>query len=90
MFDQSTRTVVLTGNAVLEEGSNQVNGDKIVVYPDESRMEVLGENRRVKVILFPGQGGLAQNPKETASPPSSATPAPSPRAEHSPADSPKP
>jgi lipopolysaccharide export system protein LptA len=59
VFDQGSRTVVLTGNAVLEEGSNQVNGDRIVVHPDDSRMEVLGENRRVKVILFPGQGPLA-------------------------------
>ncbi len=53
-FDQTTRTMVLTGDAVLEEGSNQVNGDKIVVHPDDSRMEVIGQNRRVKVVLFPG------------------------------------
>ena len=59
VFAQGSRTVVLTGNAVLEEGSNQVSGDRIVVHPDDSRMEVLGENRRVKVILFPGQGPLA-------------------------------
>jgi len=70
-FDQGSRTVVLTGNAVLEEGSNQVNGDRIIVHPDESRMEVLGENRRVKVILFPGQqGASAGGPpgKETTKP----------------------
>jgi lipopolysaccharide export system protein LptA len=73
VFDQTTRTVVLTGNAVLEEGSNQVNGDRIVVHPDDSRMEVLGENRRVKVILFPGQGSLASE-KRDASGPKSATP----------------
>jgi lipopolysaccharide export system protein LptA len=64
VFDQSTRTVVLTGNAMLEEGSNQVNGDKIVVHPDEARMEVISENRRVKVILFPGQGQLAGGPAD--------------------------
>jgi lipopolysaccharide export system protein LptA len=70
VFDQASRTMVLTGNAVLEEGSNQVNGDRIVVHPDESRMEVLGENRRVKVILFPGQGPLASGTpgKEQPSP----------------------
>lgn len=62
VFDQSRRTLVLTGNAVLEEGSNQVHGDTIIVYPDESRMEVKGENRRVKVILFPGQGPLGKTP----------------------------
>lgn len=61
VFDQSNRTLVLSGDAVLEEGANQVNGDQIVVHPDDSRMEVLGQNRRVKVILFPGQGPLAQD-----------------------------
>jgi lipopolysaccharide export system protein LptA len=78
VFDQTTRTVVLTGNAVLEEGSNQVNGDKIVVHPDESRMEVISENRRVKVILFPGQGQLAGGPadKATANPTGAPTPQP--------------
>lgn len=83
VFDQSTRTVVLTGDAVLEEGSNQVSGDKIVVHPDDSRMEVLGQNRRVKVVLFPGQGPLAQDgsgkqpaptPKPGAPPAAAATP----------------
>ena len=57
VFDQSKRVVVLTGNAVLEQGTNQVNGDKIVVHPDDSKMEVIGENRRVKVVLFPGGEG---------------------------------
>jgi lipopolysaccharide export system protein LptA len=78
VFDQASRTVVLTGNAVLEEGSNQVNGDRIVVHPDESRMEVLGENRRVKVILFPGQGPLASGTpgKEKSSPKPGDSPVP--------------
>ena len=40
-----------------EQGTNQVNGDKIVVHPDDSKMEVIGENRRVKVVLFPGGEG---------------------------------
>lgn len=78
VFDQSSRTVVLTGNAILSEGSNQVNGDRIIVHPDESRMEVLGENRRVKVILFPGEGPLASGTpgKDKTNPKPSATSAP--------------
>jgi lipopolysaccharide export system protein LptA len=72
VFDQHTRTVVLTGDAVLEEGSNQVSGDRIIVHPDDSRMEVLGQNRRVKVVLFPGQGPLAE---DTPPPGSGKTPA---------------
>jgi lipopolysaccharide export system protein LptA len=77
VFDQQTRTVVLTGDAVLEEGSNQVSGDRIIVHPDDSRMEVLGQNRRVKVVLFPGQGPLAEGtPSMTPPTPGSiATPA---------------
>jgi lipopolysaccharide export system protein LptA len=71
VFDQAKRTVILTGNAVLEEGTNQVNGDKIVVYPDDSRMEVIGQNRRVKVILFPGK-----EPQQQGTPGAEATPPP--------------
>jgi lipopolysaccharide export system protein LptA len=79
VFDQTSRTMVMTGDAVLEEGSNQVAGDRIVVYPDESRMEILGENRRVKVILFPGQGSLASGPgKDALTPKAGVTPAPPP------------
>jgi lipopolysaccharide export system protein LptA len=85
-FDQARRTVVLTGNAVLEEGSNQVNGDKIVVHPDESRMEVIGENRRVKVVLFPGQGQVAGGAGDnaTAKPGAGPTPPPTPAASRRP------
>jgi len=71
VFDQSKRTMVLTGDAVLEEGTNQVSGDRIVVHPDDSRMEVLGENRRVKVVLFPGGATPGAAP---ATPPPSAAP----------------
>jgi lipopolysaccharide export system protein LptA len=81
VFDQGSRTMVMTGDALLEEGSNQVAGDKIVVYPDESRMEVLGENRRVKVVLFPGQGTLAagaSGAKDGSSPKTAANAAPAP------------
>jgi lipopolysaccharide export system protein LptA len=76
VFEQASRTMVMTGDAVLEEGSNQVACDKIVVYPDESRMEVLGENRRVKVVLFPGQGPLASGGKDALAPKAGATAAP--------------
>jgi lipopolysaccharide transport protein LptA len=80
VFDQTTRTMILTGNGVLQEGLNQVKGEKITVYPDESRMEVTGENSRVKVTLFPGQGQLGkptpqgQAPKAAAEPTPAATP----------------
>jgi len=79
VFDQGTRTVVLTGDALLAQDNNQVAGDRIVVYPDESRMQVLGENRRVKVVLFPGQekGALASG-KDGLAAQATATAAPEP------------
>ncbi|MGH7822592.1 MAG: lipopolysaccharide transport periplasmic protein LptA [Candidatus Binatia bacterium] len=66
VFDEKTRTLELSGRARLEEGTNQVNGDTIVVYPDESRMEVKGENSRVKLIIFPGEEPVGSpSPKPT-------------------------
>lgn len=53
IFDQASRTLILTGNAQLQDGPNRLTGDTVVVYPDQSKMEVKGENRRVKVLLFP-------------------------------------
>jgi lipopolysaccharide export system protein LptA len=80
VFDQSKRIVVLTGNAVLEQGTNQVNGDKIVVHPDDSKMEVIGENRRVKVVLFPGGQGTPGAASGTPAPAGTPRPAASPPA----------
>jgi len=73
VFDQAKRIMVLTGDAILEEGTNQVSGDRIVVHPDDSKMEVVGENRRVKVVLFPG--GATPGAAQATPPPG--TPAPS-------------
>lgn len=53
VFDQTSRKLILTGNAILKDGPNQLTGDTVEVYPDQSKMEVKGENRRVKVLLFP-------------------------------------
>lgn len=75
VFDEDSRTLELTGDATLEEGSNHLKGDTILVYPDESRMEVKGDNSRVKLILFPGEegGGSPDAPAASASPAATAT-----------------
>jgi lipopolysaccharide export system protein LptA len=60
VFDQTKRTVVLTENPVLHDGSNEVAGDRVVVYLDEDRSVVEGGRKRVKAVLYPGKdGGLA-------------------------------
>jgi len=55
VFDQAHNIVVLSDNAELHDGPNQVNGDRVVVYLDEERSVVEGGNRRVKAVLFPSQ-----------------------------------
>jgi lipopolysaccharide export system protein LptA len=64
VFDQAKQTVVLSNEAVVHDGSNEVSGDRIVVYLDENRSVVEGGTGRVKAVLFPpktgtpGEGGL--------------------------------
>ena len=52
-FDEAKRVLVLSGDAVLHEGANQVRGERIVVYLDEDRSMVEGTHSRVKAILVP-------------------------------------
>jgi lipopolysaccharide export system protein LptA len=53
VFDQTKRTVVLSEDAVLHDGPNQVSGERVVVYLDEQRSVVEGGEGRVKAVLYP-------------------------------------
>lgn len=53
VFDQTQRTLVLTESPVLHDGSNEVIGDRVVVYLDEDRSVVEGGRKRVKAVLYP-------------------------------------
>ena len=55
VFDQTSHTVVLSQNAVVHDGPNEVSGDRIVVYLDEERSVVEGGGGRVKAVLFPSK-----------------------------------
>jgi lipopolysaccharide export system protein LptA len=60
VFDQGQRTLVLTDGPMLHDGSNEVVGDRVVVYLDEDRSVVEGGRRRVKAVLYPDkESGLA-------------------------------
>jgi lipopolysaccharide export system protein LptA len=52
-FDDAKRRLVLSGDAVLQEGSNQVRGERVIVYLDGGRSVVEGTHTRVKAILVP-------------------------------------
>jgi len=60
VFEQSSRTLVLTETPVLHDGPNEVAGDRVVVFLDENRSVVEGGRKRVKAVVFPGKdGGLS-------------------------------
>jgi len=52
VFTQATRTVVLSGNAVLHEGENRVSGEKVTVYLDEKRTIVDGGEKKSQVEMW--------------------------------------
>ena len=53
-FFAGERKVVVTGHAVLEDGKNRIEGDRIVYRLDENVGMVEGsEKKRVKATLFP-------------------------------------
>lgn len=53
VFDQGQRTLVLTDTPVIHDGSNEVAGDRVVVYLDENRSVVEGGRKRVKAVFHP-------------------------------------
>jgi lipopolysaccharide export system protein LptA len=54
VFNETQRTVVLSGDATVLEGGNQVSGDRVTVYLDEKRSVVEG---RAAMVLIPEQEG---------------------------------
>jgi lipopolysaccharide export system protein LptA len=52
-FDGGERVVVLSENAVLHEGANQLSGERVLVYLDEERGVVEGGEGRVHAVLVP-------------------------------------
>ncbi|HEX7533670.1 MAG TPA: LptA/OstA family protein, partial [Syntrophales bacterium] len=54
VYYQDTQQIVMLGNAVMREGRNVINGDRIVVFLDEDRGVVeSAEKGRVKATIYP-------------------------------------
>jgi len=62
VFDQIARTVVLSDNAVLRDGQNEVSGERVVVYLDEERSVIEGGSGRVRAVLYPPGEGATPTP----------------------------
>lgn len=52
VFSDASRTIILTGNAVLRDGTNEVTGQKVTIYVDEGRTMVEGSPT---MVLTPKQ-----------------------------------
>lgn len=68
VFDQAQHTVVLSQNAELHDGPNQVSGDRVVVYLDQERSVVEGGSGRVKAVLYPPKSDRNTATAEGATP----------------------
>ena len=66
VFDQTARTLVLTESPVLHDGTNEVSGDRVIVYLDENRSEVVGGPKRVKAVLHPKSNDATEAGKADA------------------------
>jgi len=53
VFDDAARTVTLSEQARLQDGPNEVAGERVVVYLDEQRSIVEGGPERVRAVLVP-------------------------------------
>lgn len=55
VFNEVKRTVTLSGNAVVQEGTNKITGEVVTIYLDEKRSVVEGGKgkRQVQMILIP-------------------------------------
>ncbi len=55
VFNEAKRTVTLSGNAVVQEGTNKITGEVVTIYLDEKRSVVEGGEgkRQVQLILIP-------------------------------------
>jgi len=54
VFDDSKKTVTLTGNPVMRQGNSQVSGSKVIYYVEQDRAVAEGDGKiRVQATIFP-------------------------------------
>jgi lipopolysaccharide export system protein LptA len=65
VFDNKARTVTLSDQAHLQDGPNEVAGERVVVYLDEQRSVVEGGQDRVRAVLYPSETKQDGVPRES-------------------------
>lgn len=63
VFDNAARTVTLSEQARLQDGPNEVAGERVVVFLDEQRSVVEGGQERVRAVLYPSDKQGEGDPK---------------------------
>ncbi len=54
VYDDKAKTVTMTGNPVMRQGSNQVSGTKVIYYMEQDRAVAEGDGKvRVRATIFP-------------------------------------
>ena len=54
IFDETAKTVTLTGNPVMRQGNSQITGSRIIYYIEQDRAIAEGKDQvRVQVTVFP-------------------------------------
>jgi lipopolysaccharide export system protein LptA len=72
IFDTKANTITLSGKVTLTKGSNVIRGQRMVVNMVTGVAQVEGQSGGVRMLINPGEGGLAMDPPKPADPPKSA------------------
>lgn len=62
-YDLKSETLILIGNARVEEGANFVEGDEIIYYKREDRAVAIGKNSRVRSFYVEEKDDKGRNNK---------------------------
>jgi lipopolysaccharide export system protein LptA len=66
VFDDSTKTVTLTGNPVMRQGNSQVTGTKVIYFMEQDRATAEGDGKiRVQATIFPEELNQKQPDKQS-------------------------
>jgi len=67
VFDDSAKTVTLTGNPIMRQGNSQISGSRVIYFVEQDRAVAEGDGKvRVQATIFPEELNK-QDKGETAS-----------------------
>src|SRR6266404_8878487 len=56
VFDDTAKTVTLTGNPIMRQGNNQISGSRVIYFVENDRAVVEGDGKvRVQATIFPDE-----------------------------------